>query len=96
MNAHEDLDRHASQPKDPDGLIMSDRAVEATGPRLKDGSPLHYAFIPEDKLVLKAADVEGAKNMLDKCADVDPAAVASCAGKTAEEARHILWGILGH
>lgn len=96
MNAHSELDRYINQPKDPSGLTMSDRAIEATGPRLKDGSPLHYAFIEEDKLVLNSADIQGAKNMLDKCADVDPAAVASCAGKTAEEARRILWGILGH
>lgn len=96
MNAHEALKRYVSQPRDPSGITMSDRAIEAVGPRLKDGSPLHYAFIPEDKLMIKPADIQGARNMLDKYADVDPATVASCAGKTAEEARHILRGILSH
>lgn len=96
MTAHTELDRYMDQPRDPSGMTMSDAAIEATGPRLKDGSPLYHAFIPEDELVIKSADVQAAKNTLAKCADVDPAAVASCAGKTAEEARHILLGILGH
>lgn len=96
MNAHSELDRYINQPKDPSGMRMSDRAIEATGPRLKDGSPLHYAFLPKDKLVLKPVDVQGAKNMLAKCIEADPKAVEQAVGKSAAEARHILWGILGH
>lgn len=64
--------------------------------RLKDGSPLYYAFLPKpDVPFLEGSDVQDAKNDLSRAIHENRDLVLRCQGQTREEALRIL-GLEGY
>lgn len=72
---------------------------EVDRPKLADGSPLYWALVPPDSLAIgfiKPSEAHAAKVQLEQCLDINENAVLNCKGKTADEARKILQGILAN
>lgn len=65
-------------------------------PRLADGAPLFHALLSEETIasgIIRPAEERLARDVVREASEINPNAVASCRGKTREEARGILEGI---
>ena len=60
--------------------------------QLEGGGPLYHALL-ENTLVVAPYDREQARDRFNRLAEFDPAAVAECEGKSAEEAKEILLAV---
>ena len=66
-------------------------------PRLDDGSPLYYVFVPQaslDEGFIRPNEAQKAQALLRQCTDINPWAVEACSGKTRDHARNALYTIL--
>ena len=70
---------------------------ERDTPRLDDGSPLYYVFVPQaslDEGFIRPNEAQKAQALLRKCLDINPGAVEACLGKTYEHPRVALYPLL--